>query len=806
MNRVGLLETISQDMFYALRTMRKSPAFATTAVLTLALGIGANTAIFSVVRAVLLKPLAYRDPDRLVRVSGGATSMRFEEIKAAARSYTELGVFLDGFEEDITLSGAEGPEVLKEARVSANFLRILGVEPLLGRSFGPEEDAPGGLPVAMLSAELWQRRFAGDLSICGRTATLGATLYTIIGVLPPSFQFPFSGVDIWVTGPSAHVQPITPILSVFARLKPQVDIEQASAELAVLNRQYAIAHPGMLDSKSGPTERVTRLRDQLVADVRSMLWMLFGVVGFVLLIACANVASLLLARARSRTHEFAVRAALGAGRGRLIGQLLVESVVLAFGGGAIGVLLAKWSLSGIIGMTALDLPRVGEIRLDGMVLGFALVLSLATGLLFGLAPSLGASRPDLADVLKASGEVATPAKRMTPWLSTRGALVVGQVALSIVLLIGATLMIESLVHLRRVDPGFEPANLLTMQIPLSPSRYDTDQKRATFYEALVRGVESVPGVRSAAVTLTLPLTGFARTPVQLAEQPPLKLNERPLGIIQNITPAYFRTLKIPLRRGREFNARDIPGAAPVTIINERLARRLWPAYPNGKDPVGQRILIGASPRPVEIVGIVADLHQSLEADPGPGMFRPCSQAPPASAMFAVRTEGDPLRFVNSVRHQVLAIDRDQAVSAVKTMEDLVEAEEGQRRLILMLLVLFACTALLLAVVGTYGVIAHTVVERTKEVGIRRALGAQQGDILRLVLGQGLGLAVAGVAIGLGVAFALTRVLESLLYHVSATDPATFAGIALLLVVVVLAASYFPARRATRIDPVAALRV
>jgi predicted permease len=442
-----------------------------------------------------------------------------------------------------------------------------------------------------------------------------------------------------------------------------------------------------------------------------------------------------------------------------------------------------------------------------MVLAYALLLSLATGLLFGLVPSLRASRPDLAGVLRASGEGATPAgSRLGVFgLSARGALVVGQVALSMVLLIGAALLMESVAHLRRVDLGFEPANLLTMQIALSPSRYDTDQKRVSFYNDLVRGVESVPGVRTAAVTLTLPLTGFARTPVQRADQPPLQLNERPLGIIQDITPAYFRTLNIPLRRGREFTARDALGGAPVAIINESLARRFWPAYPNGLDPVGQRIFIGATSHPAEIVGVVADMRQGLEGDPVPGMFRPCFQTPPASAMLAVRTKGDPLRFINAVRRQVLAIDRDQAVSEVRTMEDLVELELGQRRSILTLLELFAGTALLLAVVGIYGVISHTVVERTKEVGIRRALGAQYGDILRLVLGQGLGLALGGVAIGLGGALALTRVLESLLYHVSAADPITFAGMGLLFVVVALAASYFPARRATRIDPMAALR-
>jgi putative ABC transport system permease protein len=813
MHCLEFLGTLWRDLLYALRTMRKNRAFAVTAVLTLALGIGGNTAMFTVIRAVLLKPLAYRDPDRLVHISGGSAT-RFEEMRTAARSYTELGAFAVGLE-NIGFSGASGPELLKGARVSANFLRTLGVEPMLGRSFASEEDAPGGRNVTMISAELWRSRFGGDPRIAGRTVTLNSTPYTIIGVLPTGFQFPFPGLDMWVTRPSewSVIPPrgrlLSPILSVFGRLKPQVDVEQASAELAVLNHQYATAHPGMLDSKPNSIERVKPLKDELVANIRSLLWMLFGAVGFVLLIACANVASLLLARATSRSREFAVRAALGAGRGRLIGQLLAESVLLACAGGTLGVLLAKWSLTAIPRMSAFDLPRTGEIRLDGMVLGFAMALSIATGVLFGLVPSLGASRPDLAGVLRVSGAAATSvdSKRVMLWFSTRGLLVVGQVALSIVLLIGATLLMRSLADLNGSDPGFKPADILTMKIALPPARYDSDQKKAAFYNELVRRVQSLPGVRSAAVTLTLPMTGFSGTPVQRADGPPMQLNQRPIGIIQDITPAYFRTLGIPLRRGREFTERDSEDAAPVTMINESLAHLLWSEYPNGQNPVGQYIRIGVNPQPVEVVGIVADMHQaSISIDPRPGFYRPSAQVPPPTAMFAVRTEGDPLHLVNAVRSQVLAIDPDQPVSEVQSMQDVVEADLGQQRLITMLLGSFATVALLLAVVGIYGVIAYSVAQRTQEVGIRRALGAQQSDILRLVVGQGLGLTLAGVTLGLGGAFALTRVLKSLVFHVSATDPATFVGIALLFVVIALAASYIPARRATRIDPTTALRI
>jgi predicted permease len=801
------VENIWHDALYALRGMRKSPAFAATAVLTLALGIGANTAIFTVVRAVLLKPLEYPDPDRLVRVFGGSTIARFEEMRAGARSYSEIGAFLNGLE-NVTLSGGAGPEVVKQARVSANFLHILGVETALGRGFRSEEDVPGGPRVAMIGAGLWQRRFGGDPAIVGQTAILGAMPHTIVGVLPAGFQFPVAGADVWVTRPEEPINATSPLLAVFARLQPGVGIEQASAELGVLTRQYAAAHPGMLDAKPGTPARVTPLKDQLVANVRSMLWMLFGAVGFVLLIACANVASLLLARASSRAREFAVRAAVGAGRGRLIGQLLAESVVLASAAGALGVLLARWSLSGIARMTALNLPRLTEIRLDAMVLAFAMALSVATGVLFGLVPSLGASRPDLASVLRAGSGALNMggSKRMALGFSARGLLLVGQVALSMVLLIGAALLMESLAHLNRVNPGFNPANLLTMRISLSPTRYDTSQKIAAFFAELLPRVERLPGVRGAGVSITLPMMGFPMTPVQPADASPLKLNERPYGALQHITPGYFHAFEVPLRRGREFEARDRLGAAPVAMINESFARLFWPAYPNGVDPVGRYILIGANPRAAEIVGIVADAHQALETDPMPAVYRPLAQNPVASAAFAIRTEGDPLRFANAIRAQVLEIDRDQPVSDVQSMDRVVEASEGQRRLIVVLLGAFAGTALLLAVVGIYGAIAYSVFERTGELGIRRALGAQQFDILRLVMGPGLGFTLAGAALGVVGALALTRVMKSLLFQVSATDPSTYAGIAVLFVLVALAASYIPARRATRIDPTAALRV
>jgi putative ABC transport system permease protein len=807
MNSLEVLETSWRDLLHALRTMRKNPAFAITAVLTLGVGIGGNTGMFTVIRSVLLKPLAYRDPDRLVQISGGSTSVRFDDMTVAAHSYRGIGAYSRGIQ-NITLSEGAEPEVLKGARVSANFLSILEVEPLLGRGFLPEEDTPGGARVTMISAQLWRRRFDADPGIVGKPITLAATPYTIVGVLPAGFQFPFQDVDVWIAKLSdANPSPtLSPVLAVFGRLNPGVNIEQATAELVVLNQHYRTAHPGMLDGKPN-AEQVTPLRDLLVANVRLMLWMLFGAVGLVLLIACANVASLLLARAATRSREFALRAAIGASRGRLIRQLLAESVVLAVAAGALGVLLAKWSLIGIAHTAALNLPRAGEIQLDGMVLGFAVLLSIGTGMFFGLAPSLGASRPDLAAVLRASGEAAnsTGKKRIALRLNARGIRVIGQVALSMVLLIGVALLTQSLARMYGVNPGFNPSHLLTMRISLPPSRYDTGQKQAAFFDQLAQRVQSLPGVRGAAAMFTVPMSGYAMAPVQLANQPPQPLNQRRLALLQPVTHGYFNTLEIPLKRGRDFSERDDATAPLTAIVNESLARVLWPAYPNGLDPVGQRILIGNQTAAVEIVGIVGDMHQALEADPLPGMFRPLDQFPLVSAAFAVRTADDPLQFAHAVSGQVLALDRDQPVSAVETMEDLMEAQGGQRRVILTLLGCFAGVALLLAVIGIYGAIAYSVAQRTPEVGIRRALGAQDTDILRLVVGQGLVLTLVGVALGVGGALALTRVLTSLLFHTSATDPVAFVGIAVLFVIVSLGASYLPARRAARIDPMRALR-
>ncbi|MGA2077561.1 MAG: ABC transporter permease [Terriglobia bacterium] len=814
MKSLGLPETIWRDVRFAFRTLHKNPTFAAIAVLIVALGIGANTAVFTVIHAVLWKPLAFPDSDRLVHVMGGATPTRFAEMKAAAHSFTDLAAFAGT--EDITLAGVGEPEVLAGVRISASFLRILGVEPLLGRGFLPQEDSAGGAPVAMISFELWQRRFAGDPQIIGKTATLATTPYTIIGVLPPHLHFLFSNVDIWMTAPQEtplfppRSRALSPYLSVFGRLKPGVSFEQANAEMTVIRRQYAQAHPAMLDAKPKTPVEVTPMKDDLVRNVRSMLWLLFGAVGFVLLIACGNLASLLLARASVRSREFAIRSALGAARVRLIRQLLVESLVLAVTGGALGALLAAWSLRAIPHLTAFELPRSGEIGLDWAVLGFAALLSVAIGVLFGLAPSLSASRPDLMGVLRSSGESGNlgSSRGILAGVNLRSLLSVAQVALSVVLLIGAALLLESVARLRGVELGFNPARLLTLRVSLPPVRYDTDLKKTTFFLELVQKVSALPGVQSATAALSLPMTGYPGTPVQDASKPPLRLNERPIAKILPVTPGYFHTMGIPLKRGRDFTEHDKENTERVAVIDENLAHHFWPEYPAGLDPVGQRLLVGGvNPKPATIVGIVANVRQSLDDSAWPdSVYVTLPQSPVPWAIVAVRATGAPLSLTRAVRAQVQALDPDQTVASVETMDDLVESEVGQRRLLLMLLGSFAAVALLLALVGIYGVIAYSAAQRTQEVAIRRALGAQQADILRMIIRQGLALALAGIGIGLAGAFALTRLMISLLFHVSATDPATFVGVAALFLLAAFVASYLPARRATRIHPMSALRV
>jgi predicted permease len=802
-----MLERLRRDILYAARGIRQSPIFAATSIIILALSIGGNTAMFTVIRAVLLRPLNYRDPNQLVWISGGATPTRFEEMKTADAL---AGIACFALAENLTLAGTADPETVTGARVSANFFELLGVAPLLGNGFRLADDSPGAAGVVMISSEMWQRHFGRSQHIVGQTVTLSATPYTIAGVIPPRIQLPFPGVDVWMTRPSewplmpAESRRLSPFLSVIGRLKPGWSLAQANAEMMVIHRRYALAHPAMLDAKPKSPEELTSMKEHIVGNSRATLLMLYGAVSFVLIIACANLAGLFLVRAGARSREFAVRSALGAPRARLISQLLTESMLLSLVGGLIGVFLAALSLRTIPGIAALELPRTGEIGFDWVVLVYASLLSVGSGVLFGLAPSLNSCRTDLMQVLRGSGVTAGEGTRTTG----RGLLVIGQIALSVVLLIGAALLLESVAHLRHSDLGFNAANLLTLRISLPPGRYDSEQKQASFFRDLAQRVASLPGVRSATTAMFLPMTGSIGSPVQDAGKPPLRLNERPIATILIVAPDYFRTLDIPIRRGREFLEQDTARAQRVAIINETAARRFWPGYPTGLNPIGQHLLIGGvNPHPVEIVGIVPDVRQNLEDSSWRDtIYLSFAQNPQSSAMLAIKTGGDALQVANAVRRQVRVLDASQPVLAVQTMEELVDRESGDRQLVLRLLGSFAGIALLLALVGIYGAMSYSVTHRVREMGIRSALGARPGQLLGLVMRQGFYLTLAGIAAGVSGALFLTRIMKSLLYGVSAIDPLTFAGIGLLFALMALAATYLPARRATKIDPVAALRL
>ena len=809
MSSASWLDHIRQDLAYALRTHLRRPLLAVSAIATLALGIGANTAIFTVVNAVLLKPLPYRDPDGLVRVSGGGTYGHFEMIKAA-RSFS--GVAANNvFTTDVTLSGdGEVSESLKTVRVSTNFLSVLGLSPLAGRSFVAAEESDGSCPV-MISESLWRRRVAKQDGGVGGALRLGGMLCTVIGVLPRGFQFPFPDMDVWMPlQPAAIPQQArmhSPTLAVIGRLKEGVPLQQADAEIRLVNKQYALANPGALDAKPGAPENVVPLKDLLVRGVRPTLWMLMGAVGFLLGIACANIAGLLLVRARARSREIAVRLALGASRGRLTAHLLTESLLLAVAGGALGILLAAWVVRGAGSIPGLELPRVVEIHLDGTVLLFATALSISTGVLFGLAPSRLGFRADLMEVLRGGDELLASRGRhgWSPFpTGSRSLLVVFQVALSTVLLIGAVLLIESVARIRRVDLGFDVQNLLTMRMT-SPRATASPAPGAGGFDEIIGQIRTIPGVTGAAVTLTLPATGFAGTPIWPVNGASPPLNKRPIAILQAVTPGYFGTLGIGLRRGRDFAAYDTASSPKVVIINEALARRFWPGYPR-EDPIGQSILAGASLDALRIVGIVSDVRQAGPTEAArAGIYRPRAQVPQLSAMLAVRTQRDPLQLVNAIRMKIAAVDGDVSVTAVKTMTDVLGESDGQRRGVTMVLGLFASIGLVLASIGIYGVVAYSVTARTREFGIRKALGAGPADVLQLVLGQGLKLNLAGCVIGLGAAVVLTRLLQGFLFEVSATDPAAFGGVAFLCTGVSLLASYLPARRAMRVEPALALR-
>ena len=806
-----------QDLRYGIRTFLKNPGFTAIAVITLALGIGANTAIFSVVNAVLLRPLPFRDPAKLMMVrvfdvrnnnQSSASYPNFVDWRAESRSYERLAVFRT---RNFALTGGGEPARVIGAVVSADLFALLGVMPSLGRDFRPEEDRAGA-GVVILSHGLWQRRFNADPRALGRNITLNNQIFSVIGVAPAGFQFPIGAdpVDLWTTigldmatpdgSPGMAAQRGLGYLRVIGRLKPQVTVAQAQAEMDAIARRLEKRYP---DDNAHQGIRLIPAHEHLVGDVRRPLLTLFGAVGCVLLIACANVANLLLARATVRHREIAIRAALGASRGRVVRQLLTESVLLALAGGVCGALLALWGTDLLVALSPKDIPRLHEIGADGRALGFTLLISLLTGVVFGVAPALQASKMELTKALKENGRGGDGARRNR----FRAALVIAEVAVALVLMVGAGLLTGSFWRLTQVNPGFDPRNALTLRLNLPDNKYPMPQ-RVEFFQRLQSRLEKLPGVSAASATWFLPLSGTNPSLGLDIEGRAAAPGERHEIDSHFIMPNCFRALGIRLVKGRDFTALDDARGRPVVIINEAFQRRFFP----NEDPLGKRIRPRVSTEPGdpemrEIIGVVGDVrHRGLAAEAQPVIYLSYAQLPISGSMtFALRAESDPLGLINAARAEVRALDKELPVYEVETLDHYFAAAVAPSRFNAVLLTIFGGAALLLTAIGLYGLTSYAVTQRSHEIGLRIALGAQIRDVLTLVVTQGMKPALAGVIIGLSAAFGLTRLMKGLLFGVSAADPLTFIMTALALMSVALLACYIPARRALKVDPMMALR-
>lgn len=800
------------DVRYAIRMLAKSPAFTFVAVLTLALAIGANTAIFSVVDAILLRPLPYPHAEQLVRVFGTQPTLaeapsspaNFLEWRTENQVFTRIATWVgQGF----NLTGTDKPERVIGARVSSDMFQLLGVQPALGRDFAAEEDRDGADRVVILSYEFWQHRFAGDPNAIRQTIKLSDQTYTIIGVMPRGFAFPSTRTQAWTPvafNAAERATRDTNFVDVVARLKPGVSLEQAQANMNAVAQSQAQRYP---KTNFGVGVKVVSLQEYTVGNVRPMLVVLFGAVAFVLLIACANVANLLLARAAARHREMAIRGALGASRSRVVRLLLTESVLLAIVGGAIGLLVAVWSLDLLVSLKPANLPRLAEINVNRTVFLFTAAVSVLTGVLFGLAPAWQVSKSDLNEGLKESGRGGTDAPRRH---RMRALLVISEVALSIVLLIGAGLMIRSFARLLAVDPGFKPDHVLTAFVSLPVAKYSKHEEQVAFFDRLVERLHNLPDVSAVGVVSDIPLYGGSSTGFDVDGRPPALPGQRPMTDYRIISPEYFAAMGMRLVKGRAFSAHDTEATPGVVIINETLAAR----YFAGEDPIGKRLALSGAPKDVrEIVGVVADVRNyGVDAEVKPEVYVPLLQSAPgylagvtSALTVVVRSTIDPTALSETLREQVQGLDKDQPVSAIKTMEWYLADSMAQRRFNMLLLGTFAGLALVLAAVGIYGVIAYNVTQRTHEMGIRIALGARGADILRLIFSNAMATTIIGIVIGLGAAFALTRLLQSLLYQITATDPVVFAAIPLLLLAVSAIATYLPARRAMKVNPITALR-
>jgi putative ABC transport system permease protein len=799
--------TLLQDLRHGVRLLVRAPGFATIAIAALAIGIGANTAIFSVVNTLLLQPLPYRDADRLAivwehniprdRKNNVVAPANFLHWREMNQGFADLAALSWTF--NVTLTGSGDPEELQTQLVTAEVFPILGVQPALGRGFTPDEIRPDSR-VVVISDRLWKRRFRGDPGILQQPIVFQGTLYTVIGVMPPGFSFLDKNVDVWQPfGFTAETRtPRGRSIQVVGRLKPGVTFARAQEDMTRVAADLTTKFP---DFNTGWTARVVPLRDQLTGDVRPALLVLAGAVSFVLLIACANVANLLLARATARQRELAVRAALGAGRARLIRQLLAESLVLSMAGGISGLLLAWWALNFLRAVAAERLPvqRLEMVGIDGWVLAFTLGASLLCGLAFGVLPALTAAGPSLNDSLKEGGRTGSASRGNR----TRSAFVIVEIALALVLLVGAGLLMRSFKHLLDVDPGFDPSRTVTMRLSLPSARYGGDGQRAQFFTRFFQQVDALPGVEASGSISWLPLAGAgAATSMMIVGQPKPPTGHEPVTDVRVISHEYLKAMGVPLLKGRLFNEQDAADSTGRVVINDTMARRYWP----GEDPIGKHIRIHWDDVEDEVVGVVGDVkHAGLDGAVRAMTYWPYPRNPYGTMTIAVRTAGEALGVVNAIAGIVRRMDPDLVVANVRTMEGVVADSVAERRLTMLLLTIFAGAALLLAAVGIYGVIAYSVTQRTQEIGIRMALGAQRGDVLRMIVGQAMALTTAGILIGGVSAFVLTRLMTGLLFNVKPGDPLTFVAVAVVLGLVAAFASYVPGRRATRVDPVIALR-
>ncbi|MGE0453429.1 MAG: ABC transporter permease [Vicinamibacteria bacterium] len=791
-----------RDSRYALRQLARTPAFTAVAILTVAVGIGATSAMFSVVNGVLLRPLPYPEPDGLVRVH--------EVVPQYGRFSVAPGTFLDWRQQStvfeslaaytgssVTFTGGDGPERLPTAAVSAELFDVLRVRPALGRAFTKEEDAPGADCVVVLSHGTWQRRFGSDPSVLGRSLTLSGQPCTIVGVMPAGFYFPSRDAELWspLALDPAKASRGAHYLGVVARTRAGVSVRQAEAEMKTVAERLAREFP---DTNAGESAAVVPLHEQVVGRIRPALLTLFAAVGFVISIACANVANLLLVRASVRERELAIRAALGASRRRLVTQMLAESVLLAVAGGTLGVLLAYLAVPAIQTLSAGSIPRVEDVAIDARVMAFAALASLLTGVVFGLAPAWQASRAAFGEALKEGSRGSAAAGGRA-----RSALLVGEMALSMVLLVGATLLLRSFDRLTSVNPGFDAERVLAFQVSLPQATYAKEHDRIRFFDELLQRLEVLPQVRAAGMVQTLPMRGGYVLSFAIQGRPPAKQGEEPSARHRSVSPGYFEALGIPLLRGRGFDERDVAGAPMVAVVDQAFADRHFP----NQDPIGLGLDIGNGTEGFyAIVGVVANVrHDGLDADPAPTMYVPFQQDVFSSMWMVVRTDGEPTQLAGAARLAVREIDGGLPASRMGPLADAVSDSVAPRRFSMLLLGLFALIALFLAAVGLYGVVAYAVSQRTREIGVRMAIGAQAGDVRRLILGGGMRLALLGVALGTAAALALARLLASLLYEVTPFDPASYAATALVLLAVAALACSLPARRAMRLDPLAALR-